>query len=271
MAHFDWYQATIQEYPRVVADALMTISHAAAMTHGRGRHNYHESASILDSSGETIATMLHGGPNGSPNVTGSGDNAEAVAATIRKYWPEHRVTRIDACEDIRGDFSSYHEKCRAIARDHRIKAHTHAPDDLGDGSTYYIGSKSSATTFRCYEKGKQLRSLAADPESVPLDWLRLETQHRPVRDAKETAASLTADQVWGVSAWTHRIARDLLGNGCSRLTVRPRLLTTFERRSIAADRQYGALFAEIAAKYGGWEAVGPYFRDLGHTIADAAE
>lgn len=271
MAHFDWYQATIPEYPRVVADALMTIPRAAELTHGRGRHNYHESAQVLDCDGEVIATMLHGGPNGSPNVTGSGDNAEAVAATIRKYWPQHRVTRMDSCEDIRGDFSTSHAKCRQIARDHRIKAHTRSPDDLGDGSTYYMGSEASSTRFREYEKGKQLRSLAADPDTVPLDWLRFEVQHRPVRDAKETAASLTADQVWGVSAWTHRIAHDLLGNGCSRLTVRPRLLSTFERRSIAADRQYGALFAEIAAKFGGWEAVGPYFRDLGQTMPGAAE
>lgn len=268
MAHFDWYQATIPEYPRVVADALMTLPQASSIRQGKGRHNYHESATVLDGEGEVLATMLHGGPNGSPNVTGSGDNAEAVAATIRKHWPEHRVTRVDACEDIRGDFPTLHEQCRRIARDHRVKGHTQAPDDLGDGSTYYIGSKSSATTFRCYEKGKQLRHLAADPETIPLDWVRLETQFRPVRDAKDLAASLTADQVWGVSRWTLRIARDLLANGCSRLTVRPRLLTSFERRSIAADRQYGALFAEIAAKFGGWEAVGPYFRDLGNRIAE---
>lgn len=246
MAVLDWYQATIDEFPRVVTDAIADeLPGVCSLAHGRGRQNYHHAATLLDHAGDVLATVLHGGPNGAPNATATGSNAEAFAAILRRHWPSaHRVTRLDSAEDLHGDFKAAVAVSRAIGVSNRVKGQLIAPDDPADGATYYLGSPSSAVRFRLYEKGKQMRSLAADPSLIRPDWLRFETQFRPIRDAKQLAASLTAGQVWGVSAWTLRIAREGFGAAPEPLIVRPRLMTSFERRNLAMRRQYGQHIAE---------------------------
>jgi hypothetical protein len=258
MAHFDWYQATVDAPPRVLAEALMELPGAVEMVAGRGRQNYHHSMAITSVDGDTLATVLHGGLNGAPNAYGSGEQAEAFAAIIRQHWPEaHRVTRVDSAEDVRTDFRPMHAACRAIAAAQGVKGESIVPDDLGDGSTYYMGARSSATRLRCYEKGKQLAPLAVDAATCPIDWVRLEVQWKPVRDARLTAASLSPGEVWGVSAWTRAVASQLLATNPDRVVVRPRLRTTYEARLAACMTQYGALFDDIHRREGGsWARVG---------------
>lgn len=252
MARLDWYQATIDEYPRVIADAIADeLPGVSSLSHGRGRQNYHHSTAAVSASGDVLATVLHGGPNGSPNVVASGEQADAFAAIIRRHWPEaHRVSRLDSAEDVHGDFASAVALCRSIGAARKVKGQMIAPDDPADGATYYLGSPSSSIRFRLYEKGKQLRLSAADPTSIRPDWLRFETQYRPVRDAKVLAASLTAAQVWGVSPWTIKIAQEGFAAAPDRLIVQPRLHTTFERRDRALRRQFGPHIHEHVRRCG---------------------
>lgn len=242
MARLDWYQATIDDYPRVVTDAIADeLPGVSCLSHGRGRQNYHHSTTVIAASGDTLATVLHGGPNGAPNAFASGEQADAFAAIIRRHWPDaHRVSRLDSAEDVHGDFNAAVALCRSIGGSSRVKGQMIAPDDPADGATYYLGAPTSAVRFRLYEKGKQLRMSAADPSTIRPDWLRFETQFRPIRDAKHTAAGLTAAQVWGVSPWTIKIAQEGFAAAPDRVIVQPRLLTTFDRRDRALRRQFGA-------------------------------
>lgn len=256
MAHFDWYQATIDEFPQVLTEALMEMPGATELVAGRGRQNYHHAMSVVSPDGDILATVLHGGPNGAPNARGTGENAEAFAAIIRQHWPQaHRVTRLDSAEDVRADFPAMHAACREIAARHRIKGHSRIPDAAADGSTYYMGAESSPTRFRCYEKGKQVASSAVNPAEVPQDWVRLETQWRPIREARETAATLSAGEVWGVSNWTQHIARQLLDANPTRFISQTRLKTSYEARYAAMLHQYGGLIGEMHVRLGSWSAV----------------
>ena len=225
MPRFDWYQATIDDYPRVIADALMTLPGAHDLQHGRGRLNYRESSVVVGIDGHPLATILHGGLNGAPNAFASGENAVAFSETIRRTWPEaHRVTRLDSCEDVRMPFQAAHSACQAIAAELGVKGKTDAPDDPEDGATYYMGAPSSRARIRCYEKGKQLRAQGhedADPLIV-----RFELQLRPNDvQAKRQAASIAPGEAWGATALARRVAR-VFDHAPERVTLRHRLQST---------------------------------------------
>jgi hypothetical protein len=271
MAKWDWYAATLPEYPRVVADALATeLPGANGLVSGRGRHGYTHSANVVDDAGDMLATVLHGGPNNDPHVVSTGDNATAVAQILRKHWPDtHRVSRVDSCEDIHGDFGSTLVRVRAIADVFRVKGLLYAPDDPEDGSTYYLGATTSAVRFRLYEKGKQLRSQLADPATYRLDHLRLETQWRPPKPARQTASTLTPGEVWGVSAYTREIAATVLLGGPERIHTTARLRTTVERRNAALTRQYGSHLRDMLRAAGSPEAFGVNLAVMLGVIDDA--
>lgn len=258
MAQFDWYQATVDAYPRMLGDALMEMPAAHDLRHGRGRMNYRESVEITDASGDVLATFLHGGANGAPNAYASGSNAEAFASIIRRHWPDaHRVTRLDSAEDFRGDFDELVPRLRAIGQAHSVAGNLDANDDPDQGDTYYLGRPSSAVRFRAYEKSKQLvATKQCKPEDVEPDLLRLEAQWRPVRDARTTASRLDPEAVWGVSPVLRHIASDVLAKAPERVTVRPRLRTTYEQRLAAFTNQYSGLMVEMFEAHGAWDLVG---------------
>lgn len=251
----DWYQSTVAEYPRVLADALMSeMPGAHELVSGRGRLNYKESMSVVDVDGDTLATVLHGGLNGAPNAVATGENAEPFMHVIRRHWPEHCVTRYDSCEDVLTSFPDALTALRTIADELRIKGETRLPDDPEDGATYYMGSPSSRVRVRCYEKGKQLRAQGvqeADPALV-----RFEVQLRPSdRQARLVAARLEPGDVWGATAWSQRVA-GVFDHSPDRVVMRHRLKTTYERRHAALLVQYGGHLREMLARHGSWELVG---------------
>jgi hypothetical protein len=255
MAKIDWYQSTIDDYPRVIADALMQLPDAHDLEHGRGRLNYRESSRIVSSDGHTLATILHGGHNGAPNALASGDHAQAFASIIRSTWPDaHRVTRLDSAEDVRMPFAEAHEACQAISAELRVKGSSIVPDDPQDGATYYMGAPSSRARIRCYEKGKQLRS-EGDEEADP-DVIRFELQLRPNDlHAKLQAASLGPDEAWGATALARRVA-GVFGHQADRVVLRQRLAATYDRTHAAMLTQYGGHLAQMFARHGSWDLVG---------------
>ena len=255
MPRFDWYQATIEDYPRVIADGLMTLPGAHDLKHGRGRLNYRESAVVVGSDGNPLATLLHGGLNGAPNAFASGENAPAFAETIRRTWPgAHRVTRLDSAEDVRMSFQAAHAACQSIAAELRIKGDTRLPDDPEDGATYYMGAPSSRARIRCYEKGKQLRAQGV-PDADP-DVLRFELQLRPNdAQAKLQAASIGPSEAWGATALARRVA-GVFDHSTERVTLRHRLASTYDRTHAAMLAQYGGHLFEMLSRHGSWDLVG---------------
>lgn len=253
MPRFDWYQATIAVAPQQLGEALLEhLPTAVGFQPGRGRQNYHHSMAVLDADGETLATVLHGGPNGDPNAWASGDRAEAFASVLRQLWPDaHRVTRMDSAEDLHGDYPAIRDRCRALAAPSGVSGYEIAAHGPEKGSTDYLGAKSSRVQHRCYEKGKQMAALVADPSAISLDWVRLETQWRPDKGGRSVAARASAAEVWGASPWVLAIARELIGLDTPRLRAQPRLLTDFERTHAAMLNQYGPHLGKLLAKAGG--------------------
>jgi hypothetical protein len=106
-----------------------------------------------------------------------------------------------------------------------------------------------------YEKGRTRQYLHLDRP----DWVRIEAQVRPAKQAKSSFATLTATEVWGASAWT----RDLAG-AVLQQHVDPHPAGTVYRLSEREQRlrwcchQYGPTFMELLHELGSWEAVGTY-------------
>lgn len=247
-ATLDWYQGTIEGFPRDISNVLMEMPGAVKLEGGRGRNNYLESVRVMSAGGDTLATTLFGGLNGSPNAFASGVNSEPFAAIIRRCWPDaHTVSRLDSAVDLLTDFGAMHSACQAIAADLRIRGHSIVPDNPAEGATYYMGADTSRIRFRLYEKGKLLikQGVEADPRLV-----RFEVQLRPEKVGKRRAAYLSADEAWGASHWIQRIAADLLHMAPDRVILQPRPLTTFDRRHTAFLMQYGPHMQQLLANAG---------------------
>lgn len=271
---FDWYSATMDVPPSLIADALIS-EHPAASSwrEGRGQNGYARSMSVTDSDGETLATILHGGRNMAPHAYASGCEAPVFSDIIRRHWPDaHKVTRLDSCRDVPGSFEDLHPALQILAKARGLLGESRIPDDPERGATYYLGSPSSRVRMRMYEKGKELRSKGHEVTEDDLEMLRFEVQLRPTKEGRETAAHLSPDEVWGATHWAAEVARQHLFFDPSRVNLQFRLKTTFERRCRAAVAQYGLHLYMWQQQEGGWPQLGAEIeRRLGLRDADAGE
>lgn len=258
LAHrFDWYQATVPAtQPALLAALLADLPEGVVQEVGKGFNSFAHRVDLSED-GEVLATIMHGGVNPQPNVKSSGDNAPALAQFLRRQFPEHRVSRLDVCLDMRGDglFDDIVRVMSHVGRDFRLKGEKIIPDDLDDGSTYYLGSRASPLRIRCYEKGKQLYKLTGDPVwRMFFDWVRLELQVRPEKGFKLTAASMEPDAFWGCSAWTREIAEGAMSMNPDPVAMKPTRIADHERAMRALTAQYGATIRRQVMKLGSWDA-----------------
>lgn len=258
LAHrFDWYQATVPAtQPALLAALLADLPEGVVQEVGKGFNSFAHRVDLSED-GEVLATIMHGGVNPQPNVKSSGDNAPALAQFLRRQFPEHRVSRLDVCLDMRGDglFDDIVRVMSHVGRDFRLKGEKIIPDDLDDGSTYYLGSRASPLRIRCYEKGKQLYKLTGDPVwRMFFDWVRLELQVRPEKGFKLTAASMEPDAFWGCSAWTREIAEGAMSMNPDPVAMKPTRIADHERAMRALTAQYGSTIRRQVMKLGSWDA-----------------
>lgn len=258
---FDWYQATVAEDPGVLVGELMQrLAPDGRIEEGPGRHNYHQSFTLKRADGNRAALILCGGPNGNPNATASGDGCEDFVTVLREGWPEHRVTRVDSCEDFTGEgaYDRLEGVCRAITAGEGIKGRAIVPDALEDGRTYYMGAATSDVRARLYDKAAEVRRHVAPAVllSIPSHWARLEVQVRPRKEWKGAVAHLAAEQVWGFSTWTGRLAVEALALDVERLAMRVGREPSEERALRFMLRQYGGSLERLHAAEGSWARVG---------------
>jgi len=127
------------------------------------------------------------------------------------------------------------------------------------GRTLYLGSKTSTTRLRLYEKGKQ-------PEYVHLErpnWTRIELQVRPAKTAKFEYIHLSPIQVWGASKWSRTLAESVLNEHVDphpagttyRLTDRQNALRWMVK-------QYEKHLVGEAEDLGGWDCLGETLREI---------
>lgn len=271
---FDWYQATVQaSQPALLAALLADLPEGVTQALGKGFNSFSHRVDLADD-GEILATVMHGGVNPNPNVKSTGDAAPALADFLRRQFPGHRVSRLDVCIDMRGD-SLFEDVVRLMSqtgRAYRLKGEKIIPDDLDDGSTYYLGSRASPLRVRCYEKGKQLYKLTGDPVwRMFFDWVRLELQVRPEKAFKVTASEMEPEAFWGCAAWTRDLAYGALAMNPDPVAMKPTRIADHERAMRALTAQYGATIRRQVMKLGSWEAFTDDLQQrLGLDLEDAA-
>lgn len=218
--------------------------------------------------GQVALKMLEGGRYALPHLVATGSAADDSATLIRIVAPSHSISRADVCEDLEapGWFDQAFGVMRDLARADRI-----SPGRQGDwdsdtpARSFYLGSTKSAVRVRLYEKGQEMRAKypqAADQFSS--DWVRLECQVRPSAKAKRLLSSKPAAEFWGCSAWSRKLAGELLHVDAPRVQIgtiwNPNI--DLERTEYHFLLQYKSMLAQRAALEGSYEAMGAYYERM---------
>ena len=251
---FDWYQASIPEVrPEVVMATLTKSDYFGGWEEMRPLKGYDTAAQFVVG-GESIYKIQHGGQNAQygANVIGSGGSAQKLAEIVRKNFPEHRVSRVDSCEDYHHpDVYDYlRERALKIAETSKLEVReiTKPLASSDDGKTLYLGSPTSAVTMRIYEKGKQL--------GCSTEWVRAELQVRPKKNAKLIASLLSPEQLWGIAKWSCLMALEMGKTDVQRVDVSMYQKSDQERAYRFLLKQYGPLLKRLMPHHGSWEALG---------------
>lgn len=265
MIRFDAYSATTTDASHgALVDLLSSVADGPVTMHsGRGFHSFGQRLAVKDDTGSEIGAVSWGGRQGSRcMIEVKGERTPAAVLALReRYW--HRVTRADSCADFDavGAFQRLLGPCLEVKAKHRLKGSKFGDweDFPEDGRTLYLGAPSSAVRLRMYEKGKQ-------PEYRHLDrpdWVRMEIQARPSKEAKTEFNSLSAAEVWGASTWSRELAAAVLQQH-----VDPHPAGTIYRHTQreAALRwmckQYGSHLVGLAQDLGSWECLGLTLREM---------
>lgn len=267
MVRFDAYVATTHQAGKEDLMQLLAEVGGLGSMHrvreGKGFHTFGTRLSLADESGTEWASLQWGGRQGDwKMIEVKGERTpKAVEALRARYW--HRCTRVDACADFDapGAFERLQRACVAVKRKHRVWGEKRGDweDQPEKGRTYYLGAATSTTRMRLYEKGLQ-------PEYAHLgrtDWVRIEAQVRPAKDAKVAFTALSPLEVWGASAWSRDLAGKVLGEH-----VDPHPAGTVYRLSDRESalrwmcKQYGAHLVGLAQDLGSWECVGRTLQEM---------
>lgn len=272
MARFDWYQATIPAPVNDVLEVLHDLADQVHMRHAKGKHGYAHETVLNDQDGP-IGKVWHGGTHEYPHAVFSGEQAQPGAELIRLRFPDHTVSRADACEDFdQPVYDSIQSAMLTTAKAHRVKVGT-AGDHLltKEGRTLYLGSPKSVCRMRLYDKAAELRSrFARDPirlSTVPQHLVRLEAQVRPATsDARRVFARMNPVEVMGCAAWLREVWRLVMGMELEPVEVRrPWRQADDERAYAYLLSQYGKVLQRMKDDLGSWDCVG---LQLGHDLAE---
>ena len=241
---FDWYRATVPVSLPLLTEVCSGLVPHPAIEDGAGRFNYRFSRTIKNCGIDRVATILHGGSNGHPNVEASAEYAPRLAQALRQGGP-HRVTRCDVAVDLWGEgiYSRLHRLCGRIADDERLGCREIADRDPAKGNTTYLGSRKSAVFARVYEKGKaDLQRYAPDERDGLEHWVRVELEVKPQKEMRERAATLEPEQFWGISSWSAKLAKGAFDMSPDPIPFHPRRVASDDRAWHTAMSQYRNVF-----------------------------
>jgi hypothetical protein len=243
MLRFDAYTASVRGVGFRELCAIVDFE-GSKVTGGRGYHGYGERISFRDAGGTEIASVSHGGTNAkTPMLEVTGERTPKIVPVFREAFPAHSCSRVDSAYDLEktGAWDELLGEVLAVKAKHKLKGEQRGDwqDFPEDGRTMYLGAPTSTVRTRLYEKGKQ-------PEYRALghpDWVRLEIQVRPAKDAKSVYAGLTPEQVWGASRYTRDLAARVLQKDLDAFPAGTVWKETSEQQKRRAGaRQYGPLF-----------------------------
>lgn len=263
MARFDWYQATVPARLNDVLEAMAGLDDDPSISYAKGHHGYAQEIRLEGSQGP-IGKVWHGGCHELPHVVFSGESAQAGSELIRVHWPQHRVSRLDACEDWADPvFDRIQGAMLEVADRRKIKVDTRGDHLLTkQGRTLMLGAASSHTRVRLYDKAAELRAkFAADPvrlATVPEHLVRFEAQVRPQTQAsREAFSSIEPVDVMGSAQWLREVWAMVAGIEVNPVQVGKKWRQADDDRAWAyLLSQYGGLLQRKRLLHGDWACVG---------------
>lgn len=261
-SRFDWYSATIDNADDGRVSAGLALALGGALVRGRGRNGY-ATCEVIERDDETLAEVYGRSARlGEVHVVTTSESCDEVVPLIRRRWPEHRVARADSSVDFAADFNELDGLAVSFAEGRGISYRLVTNSD--GGATRYLGAPSSEVRLRVYKKSEQLRALHPERDDVPDGIVRAELQVRPgKRAAKEAAASMSADDVWGLSQWSQRFAAELLGFEAERTATHFRRPSDWARALHFLGRQYRPMVERRAELVGAEAARAELLEALG--------
>jgi hypothetical protein len=256
LTRFDAYTATTRA---AKADDLIPLLWQGdeKIRQGRGHHGFEHRVSLSGPDGSETGSVSWGGTHGElVMMEAKGERTPRIVDRLRSKY-EHRCTRVDSCYDVEepGAFENLLQPCLQVKKDYKLKGSKAGDweDFPEDGRTLYVGANTSPVKLRLYEKGHQ-------PEYRHLnrpDWVRIELQVRPTKDAKDAYSTADSLAVWGASAWTRELAGMVLAAELAPLPPGTTYKQTEEERAIHfLCKQYGNHLMSMRNRVGSWEQVG---------------
>lgn len=248
-SRFDWYAATIDNADDGRVSRGLAVALGGSIAAGRARNGY-STCEVVQRDDDVLAEVYGRSARlGEVHVVTSSSSCDEVVPLLRNAWPIHRVARADSAVDFAADFDQLDALTLAFAESRRISFELITNSE--GGATRYLGARSSEVRLRVYKKSEQLRALHPERDDVPDGIVRAELQVRPgKRDAKEAAASMSADDVWGLSQWSQDYAGELLGFDAVRTSTHFRRPSDWTRALHFLGQQYRPMIERRAVEVG---------------------
>jgi len=260
MVEFDAYTATVRGVDP--SDMLKMLFDRRCvgwdMRQGRGHHGFETRVALRDETGGEAAAVAWGGMHadaGTVMIEVKGSPSRDMVPMIRDRYPDHACTRVDAAYDLDkvGAWDELLTEVVDVKSKFNLRGEKRGDWDFpDDGRTMYLGA-TSTVRVRLYEKGKQ-------PEYRDCghpDWVRLEVQVRPKKEARQVYTTLDAMEVWGASKYTRELASRVLQRELDPFPAGTvRRLSSRDRALDFMCEQYGSHLLSLKEDLGSWECLG---------------
>lgn len=247
-SRFDWYECTWDGWED--AAATLALALGGDLRQERGRNGYADCKAVVRGDDELVRVYGRSARIGELHAVVTGSSCPEVVPIIRRHWPEHRVSRADSAVDVIADFERVDARAVEFARGRGLSFRLIT--DSEGGATRYLGAPTSEVRTRVYKKTEQLRAVHPErAQDVPEGLVRFELVIRPQkRDRKLAVASLSSDELWGLSQWSQALAAEMLGVEAERTYLQFRRPSSWLRALHFLGQQYGGMVRARAGEVG---------------------
>lgn len=271
MMRFDGIGATIRGMEAGHVAEVIRSSLGASQVQAKPRRRYSD-VFDFELGGRQAAWVGFDKGNGTVYVEGKGETSPELVATIRAHFPAHTVARIDACEDY--EAPGAFERLQGVIREAALRpgrgsqptlGFVALPDDPAHGRTWGSMTRGGLAYLRLYESGKMPGHACYGRAHA----VRAEVEVRPHSPReKRAAARMSPLEVWGMTAWTHRVAEALACVEVPRFEPEPSVYTQ-ARTTVYLARTFRRHF-EAMLEDMDWACIGREFEEVWRLDDDAA-
>lgn len=258
---FDAYAGNVRDLPLEEVAESLAQRLGTTIALGRGMRRYSD-VLRLEHGGHCAVWVGRDTANELIYFEGKGDSTPELVDAVRTLFPApaHNCSRVDVCEDYdaEGAFEALQRLVRG-AKGSRVKAgYVALPDEPTEGRTWASGVRGGDSYLRLYEAGKMAeRAHLGRPH-----WCRLELEKRPhYSHDKVGAAVMDPLSVWGMSAWTRRVA-EVVTQADVPVYEQAQRVYTPERTKAYLARGFRRFWEGQLAEGRDWTCLGREFEDI---------